>query len=156
HAPRWRARHYDREPPKGDIRLRGKRVLVVDDICTNGRSLDAARAYIEAAGGTAVLFSWLKTISRGYLHMSPAPALNPFQPNVIVSEPWSSEFRYGAQILSHDAPAEIDRTLEGVVRNRPFLGYTGDRKPSAFEARFRLRSWLVGRRSASPDQARCG
>jgi hypothetical protein len=30
---------------------------------TSGRSLDVARAYIEAAGGTAVLFSWLKTIN---------------------------------------------------------------------------------------------
>jgi hypothetical protein len=31
----------------------------------------------------------------------------------------------------------------GVVQNSPFLGYTGERKPPAFEARFRLRSWPV-------------
>jgi hypothetical protein len=110
------ARHYDREPPKGSIRLRGKRVLVVDDICTYGRSLDAARAYIEAAGGTAVLFSWLKTINSGYLNMRPAPALNPFQPNVIDSEPWASQFRYEAQIVSHAAPAEIDAALAAYKR----------------------------------------
>jgi predicted amidophosphoribosyltransferase len=88
-----RARHYDREPPKTDIRLRGKRVLVVDDICTNGRSLDAARAYIEATGGTAVLFSWLKTISRGFLHMRPTPSLAPFGVNRITAEPGSVEYR---------------------------------------------------------------
>jgi hypothetical protein len=32
---------------------------------------------------------------------------------------------------------------DGVVQNSPFLGYTGERKPPAFEARFRLRSWPV-------------
>ena len=31
----------------------------------------------------------------------------------------------------------------GVVRNAPFLGYTGERKPPAFEAGFRLRRWSV-------------
>ena len=33
------------------LNLRSKRVLVVDDFITNGRSLDTARAYIEAAKG---------------------------------------------------------------------------------------------------------
>jgi hypothetical protein len=30
-----------------------------------------------------------------------------------------------------------------VVQHSPFLGYTGERKPPAFEARFRLRSWPI-------------
>ena len=39
----------------------GKTILVVDDICTQGFSLEAARAYIEATGGKVILLSWLKT-----------------------------------------------------------------------------------------------
>ena len=66
-----RPRRYDRaEPPKAMLSLRSKRVLVVDDFVTNGRSLDTARAYIEAANGTAVLFSWLKTVNTSFHHMT--------------------------------------------------------------------------------------
>jgi hypothetical protein len=35
-------RHYERAPYKTPIYLRDKHVLVVDDFCTNGRSLDVA------------------------------------------------------------------------------------------------------------------
>src|ERR1700727_2918515 len=36
-----------------------------------------------------------------------------------------------------------NHAVRGVVQNSPFLGYTGERKPPAFEAKFRLRSWPV-------------
>ena len=83
----------------------------LDDFCTNGRSLDSARAYIEAAGGKAVLFSWLKTINMGFLHMNGAPQLQPFQANTIGREPNVMNFDYTPYIVSDDAPAEIDRLL---------------------------------------------
>lgn len=41
--------------------LKGKTVLVVDDICTQGYSLEAARAFLEAAGAKVILLAWLKT-----------------------------------------------------------------------------------------------
>jgi hypothetical protein len=87
-------------------------VLVVDDFCTNGRSLDVARAYIEAAGGKAILFSWLKTINMSFQHMSPSPALRPYEANALMAEPSATELSYGRHIISRGAPAEIDRTLE--------------------------------------------
>jgi hypothetical protein len=37
----------------------------------------------------------------------------------------------------------VKRRSQGVVQNRLFLGYTGERKRPGFEARFRLRSWPV-------------
>jgi hypothetical protein len=46
-----------RNPPN----IKGKTVLVVDDICTQGFSLEAARAFLEAAGANVILLSWLKT-----------------------------------------------------------------------------------------------
>jgi hypothetical protein len=105
-------RHYDRPPNQSPINLRNRAVLVVDDFCTNGRSLDAARAYIEAAGGKAILFSWLKTISMSFHHMNPSPPLKPYEANALAAEPPAAEFSYRGHIISPDAPTEIDRTLE--------------------------------------------
>lgn len=100
------------EPRKTPINLKGKTVLVVDDICTNGRSLDCARAYIEAAGGQALSFSWLKTINSSYLRMNPAPALKAFQVNAIQQEPASISYPYTDGIHDQEAPAEISALLD--------------------------------------------
>jgi hypothetical protein len=104
-------RIYDGTPRKTAISLRRKRVLVVDDICTSGHSLDVARAYIEAAGGTAILFSWLKTVNTGFMHMFAPPAVRPFEANNVEAEPASTEFWYAQHIIGPDAPAEIDARL---------------------------------------------
>jgi hypothetical protein len=104
-------RKYGDEPRKTPIQLRDRKVLVVDDFCTSGRSLDVARAYIEAAGGSAVLFAWLKTVTVGFAHMHRDPALRSFEPNHIAIEPSPVEYSYSPHIVSPDAPAEIDRTL---------------------------------------------
>ncbi|HLG44728.1 MAG TPA: phosphoribosyltransferase [Reyranella sp.] len=106
-------KHYDREPNRAPLSLRNKRLLVVDDFCTNGRSLDVARSYIEAAGGTAILFSWLKTINSSFLHMTPQPKLKPFEANHLATEPNSAEFYYSRHIVSAAAPTEIDAALAG-------------------------------------------
>jgi hypothetical protein len=102
---------YDRAPNKSSIQLKGKRVLIVDDFCTRGRSLDAARAYIEAAGGTTTLFSWLKTINTAFFHMKPDPPLQPFAANNIQNEPNSITFPYTNHIVNPAAAAEIDTAL---------------------------------------------
>lgn len=94
------------------VSLKGKTVLVVDDICTNGRSLDCARAYIEAAGGKVISFAWLKTINSSYLRMDPAPKLKPFQVNTIQQEPAHTEYPYANSIKDHEAPAEIASLLD--------------------------------------------
>ena len=108
-----RPRRYDRaEPPKAMLSLRSKRVLVVDDFITNGRSLDTARAYIEAAHGTAVLFSWLKTVNTSFHHMQPDPVLSPYQPNAIAAEPPATSFGYGAHIVDSAASKEMQSIFE--------------------------------------------
>jgi hypothetical protein len=86
---------------------------VVDDFCTNGRSLDVARAYIESAGGAAILFSWLKTINSSFMHMSLQPTLKPFEANNLVIEPSYAEYYYSDHIVSKAAPTEIDAALAG-------------------------------------------
>ncbi|NOD63733.1 MULTISPECIES: phosphoribosyltransferase family protein [unclassified Ruegeria] len=68
---------------KNPPNLRGKNVLVVDDICTQGFSLEAARAFFEAAGANVILLSWLKTPGRNDYHAIEAlnsPIKKPYTP----------------------------------------------------------------------------
>lgn len=99
------------EERKTPLQLRGKTVLVVDDICTSGRSLDVARAYLASAGAGAILFSWLKTINTSFLSMEPSPQLAPFRENIINSEPSSLAYSYSDNIVDQAAAAEIDNLL---------------------------------------------
>ncbi|WP_201864467.1 phosphoribosyltransferase [Microvirga soli] len=106
-------RHYDRPtPPASPLRLTGKTVLVADDFCTNGRSLDVARAFIEAAGGKAILFSWLKTINTAFLHMNPDPQVQPFKPNDINAEPKWVSYDYHDHVVAPEAADEIAALLD--------------------------------------------
>lgn len=55
------------KPPYASARgWRGKTILVVDDFCTAGNSLEGARAFIEAAGAKMIGLAWLKTINTDY------------------------------------------------------------------------------------------
>jgi hypothetical protein len=107
-----RPRSYDKpEPRKSSLPLAEKQVLVVDDFITNGRSLDAARAFIEAAGAKALLFSWLKTINTRFEHMSPDPPLEPYRPCIIHKEPATVSYYYRNYIVAPRAPRELTSIL---------------------------------------------
>jgi hypothetical protein len=109
-----RPRSYDKpEPRKTPLPLSGKQILVVDDFITNGRSLDAARAFIQAAGANAVLFSWLKTINTSFEHMSPDPPLDPYRPCTISQEPATASYYYREYIVAPRAPRELTSILRG-------------------------------------------
>ncbi|MEG3193367.1 phosphoribosyltransferase, partial [Lysobacter sp. D1-1-M9] len=98
-------------PNKGAINLRDKVVLVVDDICTSGRSLESARAYIEAAGGEARLFTWLRTINTSYWELAAAPRIKPYQANSIGKEPSSIQHSYHSGIVDGKAPHELSQVF---------------------------------------------
>lgn len=101
---------------KTAISLKGKRVLVVDDMITSGRSIESARAYIEAAGGRATLFGWLKTISAPYMALTaPIPGLKPYENNKIDKEPASTPHSYHAGIVAPNAAAELDAMLKKFI-----------------------------------------
>jgi hypothetical protein len=108
-----RPRRYDNPtPPKTPLALKGKHVLVVDDFITNGRSLDVARAFIESTGGTAILFSWLKTINTNFYHMRSDPPLTPYQPYTVAEEPAMRTYGYHRYIVAPEAPDELNRILD--------------------------------------------
>jgi predicted amidophosphoribosyltransferase len=107
-----RPKKYGVEPRHSNISLGNKTVLVVDDICTNGRSLESARFFIESAGGKTILFSWLKTINTNYLEIDSRPTINPFMSNNIEAEPATKPHGYHQQIVEQEAASEIASLLD--------------------------------------------
>lgn len=104
-------KNLSQEPRKTPISLKRKTVLVVDDFCTSGRSNEAARAYIEAAGGHARLFSWLKTISAPYCRIATALDISPYKPNALADEPGQTDYPYHGHIIAPGAPGEIHESF---------------------------------------------
>lgn len=113
--------HLNPEPLKGSgkrynkkkFSLSGKTVLVVDDFCTRGFSLDAARIYLEQAGAKVISLSWLKTINTDYTRIfSQTPAkFNPFEPNQFSTIDNHQCYVYKNYISDKYAPEEIDSRL---------------------------------------------
>jgi len=102
---------------KGDRYVRpplgaGKTVLVVDDFCTEGNSLEAARAYIQAAGSKAIGLAWLKTINRDYKEIRPLPKLLPYQPNQLSAPPKVVFHGYHTHIRDGQAAADLKEVFE--------------------------------------------
>jgi hypoxanthine phosphoribosyltransferase len=94
---------------KTSLSLKGKRVLVVDDFITAGRSLDVARAFLQAANAHPILFSWLKTVNSPFLHMSPDPSMSPFRPCSVSTEPTAVPFQYTLHIVDQKASKELQQ-----------------------------------------------
>lgn len=67
---------YKKSPLKSD-----KIVLIIDDFCTQGYSLEAARVYIEQTGAKTICLSLLKTINRDYEQINKIRKFSPFQAN---------------------------------------------------------------------------
>lgn len=101
-------RGVDGKPYRSPPARGGKRVLVVDDICTEGNSFEAARAYLAAAGAKAVCVSWLKTINTDYRAVSlPFPPFVPYVANTFPTTIQAATHSYSSAISSHAAPNDL-------------------------------------------------
>jgi hypothetical protein len=89
----------------------GKTVLVIDDFCTNGYSLESARAYIEQTGAKVICMSWLKTVNSDYRQISAIDKFHPFQPNQFAAPPRTKGYPYRAHIVDPIAPDEVTQKL---------------------------------------------
>jgi hypothetical protein len=91
----------------------GKTVMVVDDICTAGYSLEAARAYIERTGAKVILVSWLKTVTKPYEVLSHSKVFNPRKPNSWTGDELRQEFvPYSRTITDDEACVELGQKLK--------------------------------------------
>ncbi|MDD1827358.1 phosphoribosyl transferase [Photobacterium sp. ZSDE20] len=91
---------------------RGKTVLLVDDICTKGWSLDTARKYIEKTNSKTIMVTWLKTINRNYCTIGDLGNFNPYQPNTFTNVPMAQEYNYNTYLIDTNASEELGEQLE--------------------------------------------
>lgn len=100
---RTRTKKYAKSPLK-----KNKTVLMVDDICTRGYSLESGRAYIEQTGASVIMAAWLKTINTDISVLKPLGKFNPYNANTFASAPVEKVHSYGANIVDHLAPSELN------------------------------------------------
>lgn len=92
----------------------GKTVLLLDDVCTEGYSLEAGRAFIQSTGAKVICASLLKTVNTDYHQLSPTPLLkNPFAPALITETPNQKVHRYGENVANRKAPDELLKKMTG-------------------------------------------
>jgi hypoxanthine phosphoribosyltransferase len=89
----------------------GKTVLLIDDFCTQGYSLEAARAYVEQTGAKVICLSLLKTIIRDYERIGKIDKFSPFEPNQFTSVKSIIRYPYNDYISSPSAHEEIGSKL---------------------------------------------
>jgi hypothetical protein len=92
-----------KNPPLGN----GKTVLVIDDICTKGYSLEAARTFIEQTGSKAILVSWLKTINTDIVQLAHFPKFDPYKPKTFENYRLAKTHSYRGNLVDHMAPGEL-------------------------------------------------
>jgi hypothetical protein len=102
-------------PNKAALPLKEKTVLVIDDFVTSGRSSEAARAFIEAAGGRARLYAWLKTINSSYERINEKQKISAYKPANLNHEPVTTSYPYGQGIVDANAPMEIQAMFDRYI-----------------------------------------
>lgn len=106
--PTWNYNRAYANPPLG----RGKTVLIVDDICTKGWSLDAARKYIEKTNAKTIMVTWLKTINTNYCTIGNLGNFNPYQANQFNNVQMAKEYNYNQYLVDPNASEELGDQLE--------------------------------------------
>lgn len=112
--------HVNRSPLKslGNTRYKnsplrgGRTVLVVDDFCTAGYSLEAARNYIEQTGASVICATFLKTINTDYRQLTRLKRFNPYTPNRFKDDDGRiAVHTYRSHIVDRAAPGELTEAL---------------------------------------------
>lgn len=104
-------KNYAAKPMKSPPVKKGKTVLLVDDFCTKGWSLDAGRKYIEKTGAKTILVTWLKTINTDYCTIGNMGDFNPYEVNEFKNVPMGKEYDYHAYHVDGAASDELSETL---------------------------------------------
>lgn len=91
---------------------RNKTLLLVDDICTKGWSLDAARKYVEQTGTKIIMVTWLKTINTNFCTIGDTGKFNPYKINHFIDIPMGKEYNYHTYLVDHNASEELGEQLE--------------------------------------------
>ncbi len=98
------------------LNLSGKTILVIDDFCTGGYTLEAVRLYLEEAGAIVKCATWLKTINTDYESLSIAISFNPYGVNEFQDSDVSiRRLGYRGHITDNDASSEMTKMLKNYL-----------------------------------------
>ncbi|HCE2119592.1 TPA: phosphoribosyl transferase [Vibrio parahaemolyticus] len=103
------------KPYKNAPLKRGKTVLLVDDICTKGWSLEAARKYVERTGAKTIMVTWLKTINTDIETIGATPAFDPYQATTFTNIPSGKTYGYHQYHVDGAASLELGDQLEQYI-----------------------------------------
>ena len=99
------------KPYKHNPLAKGKTILLVDDICTQGNSFEAGRTFIQATGAKAICLSWLKTINTNYNAIRSPPTIsNPYQPLAVPNAVPIVAYSYAQAIINSGATTDLAST----------------------------------------------
>lgn len=107
-------KNYNR-PYKNAPLKRGKTVLLVDDICTKGWSLEAARKYVERTGAKTIMVTWLKTINTDIETIGMTPKFDPHKANKLVNIPSGKTYGYHEYHVDGAASEELGEQLQQYI-----------------------------------------
>lgn len=92
---------------------KGKTVLVIDDVCTKGYSLEAARAYLSKTGAEVICVSFLKALKNDYDALSAfALPRGHFRENSIDQPRTSKIYGLSEHVVDPNAPTELTERLK--------------------------------------------
>lgn len=94
--------------------LRGKKILVIDDFCTEGNAHETARMYLKAAGAKVINISWLKFINRDVAICEPTCRISPWEPNRLNSNNinYIGSISYADNLAPGSAPQELTLNIQ--------------------------------------------
>jgi len=90
----------------------GKRVLLIDDICTRGYSIESGRAYLEKTGAKVVMVTWLKTINTDIQMLDDIGDFDPYSVNTFSTAPVKKIISYSNNMVNHLAPQELQAQFQ--------------------------------------------
>lgn len=93
----------------------GKTLLIVDDICTKGWSLEAARKYVEQTKTKVILVTWLKTINTNIETTINLDAFNPYQVTQFQDIPIGKTYNYHQYHVDGAASEELNEQLQQYI-----------------------------------------
>lgn len=107
-------KNYNRVYQSAPLRT-GKTVLLVDDICTKGWSLEAARKYIERTGAKTIMVTWLKTINTDIQCIARTGDFDPYKATIFSNIRIDKTYSYHAYHVDGAASEELTEQLQQYI-----------------------------------------
>ncbi|HCB0964261.1 phosphoribosyl transferase [Klebsiella pneumoniae] len=111
---KYPTKNYNRVYQSTPLRT-GKTVLLVDDICTKGWSLEAARKYIERTGAKTIMVTWLKTINTDIQCIARTGDFDPYKATIFSNIRIDKTYSYHAYHVDGAASEELTEQLQQYI-----------------------------------------